>query len=674
MLRRIISVACVSALTCLSEVSFAADPLVDTQDVRLGGSPETEGSIFVSPIDPDVVFLVNNPGKPWISVDGGINWSNGGALLPGSGDPAAVIVGDTLEYGPHGRFLAGHLGIVTPQTEVGPSVSFKDTPDSLASWTSEPLYTDSVKVDKLHLWVDNSPFSGTPFNVYAVWSNVDTDFDVEFAASSDGGDTWGPKVPLWTDSTDVEGSFGVNIQTGRSGRVYVMWPIQKSPGPHAITARFGFNESPGNPISFAAQHQILLQGVVRGMDGEDLRDKGNSIRAVSYPSMCVDWSDPEGDKLYVVWAERAPGTNNGTDIRLMKGFRHTDSTTVDWDEENLVTVNQDRPPSDQWWPWIAWDECTGMLVVVFMDSRKDYPSQAQAEAYVAVSDDEGSSWSEIVVSDDDWSPDTSIGYDYIGVAAGDGRAFALWSDDRTGVMRAYVSRILLWGVEQDSVSISEPVFSGSDMTVTATWTTNLAATVDDRLTLISPNDSIVSPFCSTCADTTSHSVTMTVPCEPGMWKYTASSERRGCTEIRTSDVDSFFVEPEVELVGRWPITAPTGGQPHACPAGDAFFYTVELPFEGSCVAHIAANRMELEALPVNQPNLAFFPQSVVQPADSAATSDNGYATTITERQVGGCGSDSAEVYLDGVGIGKVFVSFIANLDLTGDGFVDASES
>jgi hypothetical protein len=370
----------------------------------------------------------------------------------------------------------------------------------------------------------------------------------------------------------------------------------------------------------------------------------------------------------------------------MKGSAQLPTSPVVWDTAHIDTVS--AGPGH--FPWIAWDECTGMLAVAWLDTRNTPP--AGRDTYVAAAmtrDANGNflsadnlNWEKFKVSDAAWTTTTfpASAYDYIGLAAGDGRIFPVWSDDRSmpDNLKPYTSPILLWGVNQDSVTAT-PVNNGNGtMTVTATWTTNLAASADDRITLTSPHDTdYTSEACSTCADADgkTHTVVFAgIPCEPGIWTYTVESRRSGCSQSRTSDAKTFFVAPNVGLTGSWP---PSAGAIAKCPGGDpvSYNYTVGVQFQGSCVSQVAQNRMTLEALTMNPSirKLAFFPQSVPQPADADATSGSGYATTITEHQVGGCGSDSARIYLDGVAIGKAWVPFVANVDLNGTGAVDAGD-
>jgi hypothetical protein len=146
----------------------------------------------------------------------------------------------------------------------------------------------------------------------------------------------------------------------------------------------------------------------------------------------------------------------------------------------VVNVNQDTG-NDHWWPWIAWDECTDMLAVVFMGSQDfassiDSLDQRGAHTYIAVSPapEPGESfvWQELKVSGASWCCDyTESYYDYIGIAAGDGRVFPVWSDNRnnpgTHLFHPYTSPVWLWGIEPESVTSSVTV-ADTTLTMTAT--------------------------------------------------------------------------------------------------------------------------------------------------------------------------------------------------------------
>jgi len=68
---------------------------------------------------------------------------------------------------------------------------------------------------------------------------------------------------------------------------------------------------------------------------------------------------------------------------------------------------------------------------------------------VAVSQDNGTTWSDAKVSDFSWSGDGIVGFsgnyagDYLGISARNGNVYPVWSDDHSGNMLAYVSAFTL---------------------------------------------------------------------------------------------------------------------------------------------------------------------------------------------------------------------------------------
>jgi hypothetical protein len=245
--------------------------------------------------------------------------------------------------------------------------------------------------------------------------------------------------------------------------------------------------------------------------------------------------------IHVVWGQMRADSTSGDDGEIY-WVKSTDEGST-W--SSPARVNQDSTTNDQWLPWLSWDDCTNALVVVFFDSRND---NARAETYVAVNYlDEGLGWIETKVSDMSWSGDSSptIGRagDYIGVAARDGIAYPVWSDDREAeddsTFKVYASPIYLWGVDQSSVQ--RTIVSngpGLELTVRANWTTNLEATGTDSFVLMSPTNVVYTGTAT--GSGTSHEVTKTCTCETGDWNYIVKSTRPGFT-TRGSDVKTFKV-------------------------------------------------------------------------------------------------------------------------------------
>lgn len=519
-------------------------PLTDSTDVRLSDFEETTNSVFVSHLDPNVVFVANNRFDPlmpnavagWISTDGGRSWTGTGPVAAFN-HPSAVI-SDFVEPGsePYGRFLLAHNGN-TVTNENGQDVSFRDTPTE--PWTTVTVYycggLCDVAAFKPHLWVDNlsQPWGGTRL-LYDGWTSYAEEApQITIHRSLNNGADWVNKSPTqFFQDGQIEEKWGVNIHTNVSGSVYAVWANNRDVGLNQAKS-IGFTASENEGETWTDE---LIIATVTGFNKNFGLRSDNSMPVTTYPSMTVD----DNGTIYVVWAshEGSHPASSYSDIYFVKGLP-TGETSFIWSPEprrvNPVSTG------DQWHPWITWDRCSRSLAVVYYSSRSD---NSRAETWVAVSGDTAYTWQEIKLSDTsgsgDW--DFASGIEYIGMAADDGRAYAVWSDDRDLGLdyRPYASPFYLWGVNQSSIS-STVVGGLSSLTVTVAWTTNLAAATPDgdELVLTDPVGRLHSVV-GTSQDGLSHSLSKVVPCEPGWWTYTVYSSRIGCDSRRASDAKKFF--------------------------------------------------------------------------------------------------------------------------------------
>lgn len=137
-------------LLLLASIVEARPPLADSADVRVRDVTQHESSVFVSPLNPNVVLVVSNAAGASTSTDGGLTWSGNGNHV--QADPAAAIIGSAT-YGSHGRFVA----ISNPGSACtgGLCANYKDAAGD--SWT--PASVTEEFGEKPHVAVDNSPFS-----------------------------------------------------------------------------------------------------------------------------------------------------------------------------------------------------------------------------------------------------------------------------------------------------------------------------------------------------------------------------------------------------------------------------------------------------------------------------------------------------------------------------------
>jgi hypothetical protein len=159
----------------------------------------------------------------------------------------------------------------------------------------------------------------------------------------------------------------------------------------------------------------------------------------------------------------------------------------------------------------------------------------------------------------------------------------------------------------------------------------------------------------------SHSITLS-GLEPGAtycYDITAASysEEANCLPSEqgtivlddVAQVSAFMTDGENSFP--LPDTFATG-----CPLGDGEHLVIDLTFDPSYITRdIQADELSLSA-PQGGNIVLYWGGESVNEADSAATAENGYHTTITQRYFGGCGEDVVSVLLNGAPVGEATIA------------------
>ncbi len=402
---------------------------------------QSENSTVVDKTNKLEVFNSNNStpnpsngsvyGTSWYySLDGGETWDGSmqGAGGSNSGDPAACM---NLA----GRYFVGYI---TNGGDQG--VSYSD--DHGATWHSTVVCTDGTSfniLDKNHLWVDDGPESPYKGNLYDAWMhNGGSPNQIHIARSITNGTSWEDDISISNGTNAGSHNQGVNIKTGPDGQVYAAWSVYDS-WP-ADEKAIGFSKSVDGGVTYSTAVRIINN--IKGIRNSET---SKNMRTNSFPCMTVDLSNgPRKGWIYVVWANKGfPGQNTGSDIDCYM-IRSTDEGNT-WSAP--IKINQD--PSglgkQHYFPWIACDQTNGELSVVFYDDR-NVPSN-QCETYMAYSEDGGTTWTDMKVSDVAFTPSPiplmAGGYmgDYLGIDAYNGKVYPTWTDTRLGYAMTYVSPI-----------------------------------------------------------------------------------------------------------------------------------------------------------------------------------------------------------------------------------------
>ncbi len=422
-----------------STIHSLASITEDSPDVPVAdaNSTQSENSIFVDPLNEDVVLNSNNStqnplgdlygANDLYTFDAGETWEGEieGAGEDNAGDPTTAI-------GLNGRWYINYIS-----SGYGMGISYSD--DQGETWTiREAAPNPGSLADKNHMWIDNSPESDYEGNLYISWTNFggSNDNEIGLSYSSDDGDTWTLNPDLSSAVGAGSHNQGVNIRTGPNGEVYAVWCIYDS-WPSDESA-IGFSRSLDGGETWDAATRIITN--IRGIRTSET---SKNMRVNSFPVAAVDISNgPDKGAIYVTWSNIGePGINTGNDIDVYV-IKSMDEG-LSWSDP--IRVNQDEAGEghEHYMPWITVDPANGIVSLVFYDDRN--VGGMDCEVYCANSFDGGISWEDFKVSDVSFTPTPIAGLaggyfgDYLGITAQNGWVYPVWTDNRSGTAMAYVS-------------------------------------------------------------------------------------------------------------------------------------------------------------------------------------------------------------------------------------------
>ena len=370
-----------------------------------------EPTIMMDPKNPDRMVGGANVNKLYISTDGGYKWK---IFQPNSpygvwGDPCIAV--DT-----NGTFYYFHLSN-PPQGSgswVDRIVCQKITSDT-GKWTSGSFTgLNGTKVqDKEWSYVDRKNN-----NIYTSWTQFDeykgtkpTDSSIiRFSKSEDGGNTWTTPVRISQKAGDcMDGDFtaeGAVPCAGPNGEIYVSWA-------NAGVIYFDRSTDGGNTW---LDKDII---VCRQPGSWDI-DINGIYRANGMPVTCSDLSNgPSRGTVYINFCAQRTGMTD-TDVWLTKS---TDGGST-WNEP--VRVNDGPEGTQQFLSWMAVDQATGYIYIVFYD-RRNY-NDTRTDVYLAYSTDGGLTFINQKISDSPFTPDPNVFFgDYTNITAYNGKVVPIWT-------------------------------------------------------------------------------------------------------------------------------------------------------------------------------------------------------------------------------------------------------
>ncbi len=380
----------------------------------------------------------------YVTTDGGLSWYGSDTLNNGgfnSGDPGPMIDKD-------GRFL---MSYITTSFSLGASFSTNNG-INWAPTVSFPGATTSA--DKNLSGTDDapsSPFYGRSYTVYTEFGGTYVN-RIVLSYTTNGGTTWSTVAPVSPVPSSGHHHQGCDVRVGPNGEVYVVWANCTTNGQNSTEDSLGFAKSTDGGVNWA-----VTTNHADNMNGVRSSNLFNGIRSAGFPRIDVDRSGgARNGWIYVVAAEKniAPATDVSDAIL----HRSTDGG-VTW---SASRINQDTPGNGkfQYVPAVKVDEGGG-INVVYSDTRNT-PTNDSAETYMSRSLDGGNTWTDVLVSDHKAKPKPISGLaggyqgDYIGITAGNGKAWPYWADDITGSYQAWTAGVIISTFPLNAFNLNSP--------------------------------------------------------------------------------------------------------------------------------------------------------------------------------------------------------------------------
>lgn len=380
------------------------------QNVMIGNQnfPE-EPSLIINPNNTDQVVAGANITNYYYSSDAGVTWNHGVLTTTYGvwGDPCVIV--DTA-----GDFYFFHLSNPSAGHFIDRIVCQKST-DGGANWNNGSYMGLNGEKEQDKEWAvvdqetNNIYVTWTQFDDYGSSNPLDSSI-IRFSRSTDGGESWSEAVRINKvagDCIDSDNTVeGAVPAVGPNGEIYVSWA-----GPAGLV----FTKSLDQGVTWPEEN-VFVSDIPGGWD----YPIPGIYRANGMPVTLCDLSEgPHSGRIYINWSDQRNGPED-TDVWLV----YSDNGGETWSE--IKRVNDDPAGKQQFFTWMAIDQTTGYLYVVFYD-RRNY-SDNYTDVFLAISRDGGETFDNIKISESPFSPTASVFFgDYTNISAHDGMIRPVWA-------------------------------------------------------------------------------------------------------------------------------------------------------------------------------------------------------------------------------------------------------
>jgi hypothetical protein len=373
-----------------------------------------EPSIELNPYNTNEIVAGANINSYYYSHDGGISWiENALSSTYGVwGDP--VIACDVNE-----DFYFFHLSNPVDGDWIDRIVCQKSE-DGGETWNDGSYMGLNGTKEQDKEWVSIDRNNN---NIYVTWTEFDNygstqigdSSKIMFSMSDDGGATWTDALRINKTAGDcadddhtVEGAVPA---VGPNGEVYVAWAGRSAEGYLGIMfdKSYDFGETWLDEDIFAID-----------FPGGWVYDIPGIYRCNGLPvTKCDTSSGTYHGRIYVNWTDQENGSDD-VDVWLI----YSDDEGETWSEKKRV--NDDPAGSHQFFTWMDIDQTNGNLYFIFYDRRNH--SGNETDVYMAVSEDGGDSFENIMISETPFTPSASVFFgDYTNISVHSGKIAPIWA-------------------------------------------------------------------------------------------------------------------------------------------------------------------------------------------------------------------------------------------------------
>lgn len=379
--------------------------------MRLG---PCEPSIYINPTNTKHIVAGSVLNNFYHSHDSGITWESG--ILESS----MGVFGDPVIYADQkGNFYYLHLsdpsGKGWADSTLLDRIVIQKSMDQGRTWNDGSGIGQNHPKDQDKEWICSDPENG---NLYVTW----TEFDkygskdtldksrILFSKSTNYGETWSDETPInqfdgdcIDDDMTTEGAVPA---VGPDGQVYVAW---------SYDSKIYFDRSKDYGNTWLKNDIVAVEH--GGGWAFDIPGIG---RANGMPVTGVDLSNgSHNGRIYINYSDQINGVND-TDIWLI----YSDDEGTTWSSPKRV--NNDESGKHQFFNWMAIDQKTGYLYIVFYDRRNH--EDTNTDVYIAWSEDGGENFINKKISITPFEPGSGIFFgDYNNISAHDGIIRPIWT-------------------------------------------------------------------------------------------------------------------------------------------------------------------------------------------------------------------------------------------------------